>query len=705
MKHTFFTLTLFLLALLSTSCGNKKVAYQNPLPMAFGDPFLLKASDGKYYMYGTGGVSNGFKVYSSDDLVTWTDEGPIYQGGTSDSWATDCFWAPEVYERDGKYYLWFSANWKENPTKEQENFRIGVAVADKPTGPFKELFNQPVFDPGYPIIDANILFDDASGKTYLYYSRCCYKHAVDSEVSTWAKEKGWFDEIEESWIYGVELKPDFSGIIGEPVALLCPPQTMDDPQAEWENRSVTSHEVNRRWTEGSYIVKHKNLYYMLYSANFFGGKNYAVGYATSQNPLGPFTKAANNPVLQKDTEQGGIVTGTGHCMLIDIHNRLYCVYHGRTETTGDERMVFIDPIDIQPDGKLVAHQRAVTSDKRVFILTRSAFAGQQRYGANTWTGDITASWEVLEKQIPAGLNFSLCGIPHWNSDIGGFFLWQYPLMLDDPDYRELYARWIQFGTFCPMMRSHGEGAPREIYQFGKKGEPIYDAIEKYIRLRYSLLPYIYTTAWEVTANQSSFMRALAMDFAHDRNVWNIHNQYMFGKSLLVCPVTQPMYTQTVSDTIRVEDFSTVKSMRIYLPKNTEWYDFWTNQKHSGGQYIVKDTPIDILPLYVKAGSILPIGPEVQYSTEKSWDNLEIKVYPGCNGEFTLYEDENDNYNYEKGMYSTITMKWNDRTRMLTIENRKGEFSGMLKERKFNIVTADGAKKAVAYNGKKVTVKM
>ncbi len=147
MKHTFFTLTLFLLALLSTSCGNKKVAYQNPLPMAFGDPFLLKASDGKYYMYGTGGVSNGFKVYSSDDLVTWTDEGPIYQGGTSDSWATDCFWAPEVYERDGKYYLWFSANWKENPTKEQENFRIGVAVADKPTGPFKELFNQPVFDP------------------------------------------------------------------------------------------------------------------------------------------------------------------------------------------------------------------------------------------------------------------------------------------------------------------------------------------------------------------------------------------------------------------------------------------------------------------------------------------------------------------------------------------------------------------------------
>ena len=232
---------------------------------------------------------------------------------------------------------------------------LGLAASYDTTGPFKDLSDRPVFDPGYPIIDANILFDDASGKTYLYYSRCCYKHAVESEVSAWAKTKGWFDEIEESWIYGVELKPDFSGVIGEPVALLCPPKTMDDPQAKWENRSVTTHEVNRRWTEGSYMVKHGNLYYMLYSANFFGGKNYAVGYATSQSPLGPFIKAANNPVLQKNTEQGGIVTGTGHCMLIDIHNRLYCVYHGRTETTGDERMVFIDLIDIQPDGKLVVH--------------------------------------------------------------------------------------------------------------------------------------------------------------------------------------------------------------------------------------------------------------------------------------------------------------------------------------------------------------
>ena len=356
-------------------------------------------------------------------------------------------------------------------------------------------------------------------------------------------------------------------------------------------------------------------------------------------------------------------------------------------------------------GGVYEHQRTVTSDKRVFILTRSAFAGQQRYGANTWTGDVTASWDVLEKQIPAGLNFSLCGIPHWNSDIGGFFLWKYPLMLDDPDYRELYTRWIQFGAFCPMMRSHGEGAPREIYQFGEKGQPIYDAIAKYINLRYSLLPYIYTTSWEVTAHQSTFMRALMMDFAKDKNVWNIHNQYMFGKSLLVCPVTQPMYTTINADSLRAEDFSTVKSTRIYLPKGIDWYDFWTNQRQTGGQYIQKDTPIDIMPLYVKAGSILPIGPEVQYTTEKQWDNLEVRIYTGSNGEFTLYEDENDNYNYENGIYSTIAMKWNDRTRTFTIESRKGEFEGMPKERKFNILTTDGITKTVNYNGKKTVVKL
>ena len=370
-------------------------------------------------------------------------------------------------------------------------------------------------------------------------------------------------------------------------------------------------------------------------------------------------------------------------------------------------------------GGVYQHQRSVTSDKRVFILTRSAFAGQQRYGANTWSGDVVASWDALRQQISAGLNFSLSAIPYWNSDIGGFFLWNFKKTLSDPDYLELYARWIQFGTFCPMMRSHGTDAPREIYQFGKKGDKIYDAIEKYINLRYNLLPYIYSASWDVTANQSSMMRALVMDFAKDKQALDINNQYMFGKALLVCPVTKPMYSKISAegkDAARVEDYSVIKKEEIYLPKGTDWVDFWTGEKNSGGQTVNKETPVDIIPLYVKAGSILPIGPKVQYATEKQWDNLEIRVYPGADGEFTLYEDENDNYNYEKGMYSTITFTWDDAKKVLTINDRKGTFPGMLGERKFNIVSVSKNKgtgmnvvekfdKVLTYNGKKVLVKL
>jgi len=353
MKNHIFILSLFLLGFMVSCSGRRESTYRNPLPVAFGDPFILKASDGKYYLYGTGGVRDGFKAYVSENFVEWTDLGRIYQGNNDGQWCVANFWAPEVYEIDGKYYLWFSADWRENPTNELENFRIGVAVADQPWGPFTDLMNRPVFDPDYPIIDANLLFDN--GRVYLYYSRCCYKNPVESEVADWARAQGWFDEIEESWIYGVEIKPDFSDVIGDPVLLLRPPVSMDDQQAEWESRSVTSHEVNRRWTEGSYIIKDKDTYYMMYSGNYFGGKNYAVGYAISKNPLGAFTKADNNPVLQKNTEAGGAITGTGHNMVFSSGGKMYCVYHGRTEKTGDQRMVFIDQVEILPDGKLTVH--------------------------------------------------------------------------------------------------------------------------------------------------------------------------------------------------------------------------------------------------------------------------------------------------------------------------------------------------------------
>lgn len=334
--------------------------YTNPLKVVFGDPYVLYVKGDKYYMYGTGGVKNGFAVYSSADLVHWKSEGQVWsarnQHGWSDSTAgwDGAYWAPEVYEVKGKFYMFYSAQWKVNPNKEFENFRIGVAVADKPTGPFTDLRNQPVFDPGYPVIDANVMFD-TNGKLYLYYSRCAYKHPVKSEVADWAKHKGWFNEIEESWVYGVELKPDFSGVIGEPVLLLRPPVTMKDKQSEWESRSVLSKEVNRRWTEGSVTFRKGDTYYIMYSANYFGGKNYAVGYATSKKPLGPFIKSADNPVLSNNADKGGIVTGTGHNSITYSPDgkEMFCIYHGRTTATGDDRVVFIDRMKILQDGRLV----------------------------------------------------------------------------------------------------------------------------------------------------------------------------------------------------------------------------------------------------------------------------------------------------------------------------------------------------------------
>lgn len=366
-------------------------------------------------------------------------------------------------------------------------------------------------------------------------------------------------------------------------------------------------------------------------------------------------------------------------------------------------------------GGVATHQRKIDSSKRIFILTRSAFAGQQRYGANTWSGDVTASWEALRNQISAGLNFSLTAIPYWNSDIGGFFLTKFKNPVTNPNYRELYLRWLQFGAFCPMMRSHGADAPREIYQFGARGDKIYDAIEKSIRLRYRLLPYIYASSWEVTRQQSTMMRALVMDFPFDKNALDIQDEYLFGRSILVAPVTEKMYVKPVSvqgkDTIYTPDYSAIHSKQVYLPAGSNWVDFWSGKNFSGGQKINRETPLDIIPLYVKGGSILPFGPDVQFAAEKPWDTLEIRIYPGADGRFNLYEDENDNYNYEKGHFTTIPFSWNEKKRELVIGDRSGHYNGMLEKRIFKIVLVNENKgtgdlpslfpdKWVEYEGKK-----
>ncbi len=348
----------------NTAPRENTAGYTNPLEVEFGDPYILDNGDGTFYMYGTGGgAKDGFATYSSNNLTDWKYEGQVYYGNTESSWGVKNFWAPEVYLINGKYYLFFSADWRENPTDELENFRIGVAVSDRATGPFVDLSDKPLFDPGYPIIDANVLKDD-DGQYYLYYSRACYKHPVESEIADWAQKEGLYEEIEESWVYGIKLRPDFKDVIGEPVLLLNPPKKIDDKNAEWESRSVTAKEVNRRWTEGSFIFKHNGTYYIMYSANHFAGENYAVGYATGPSALGPFTKAANNPVLEKNTSSGGDVTGTGHNMVLflDDENKMYCVYHGRTKNTGNNRVVFMDEMEIGEDGQLAV--KGPTTDPR-----------------------------------------------------------------------------------------------------------------------------------------------------------------------------------------------------------------------------------------------------------------------------------------------------------------------------------------------------
>ena len=350
---------------------------------------------------------------------------------------------------------------------------------------------------------------------------------------------------------------------------------------------------------------------------------------------------------------------------------------------------------------IAEHQKAQNRDKRVVILTRSGHIGQQRLGSNTWSGDVQSTWEAFRNQIPAALNFTLMGIPNWNSDIGGFFAWHWRENggARNPEFQDLYNRWMQFGAFCPMMRSHGTDIPREIWQFGEPGDPIFESLAKSIRLRYRLLPYIYSTSWDVSANDGTFMRPLIMDYASDVNTHDLGGEYLFGRNILVAPVTKPE----------------VSTWDVYLPKGNDWWDFWTNRRIAGGTTDNKAVPMDIVPLYVKAGSIIPFGPDVQYSGEKKWDNLEIRIYPGADGSFTLYEDEFDNYNYEDGKSSRITFNWNDADNTLTISDREGNYPGMLKNRKFNVsvVNSDSASghqpepkaRKVSYSGKKTTVKL
>lgn len=316
-------------------------------------------------------------------------------------------------------------------------------------------------------------------------------------------------------------------------------------------------------------------------------------------------------------------------------------------------------------------QRSADPNKRVCILTRSAFAGQQRYATTIWSGDIAGEWGNLKASIPAGLGFCLSGMPYWTTDCGGFWV-KYPGGNKNKEYQELFTRWYQFAAFCPVFRVHGSNTEREMWYFGGENSTIYQTQLKFDKLRYRLMPYIYSLAGMVTQNNYTIMRALVMDFQNDKKAWNIKDQYMFGPSILVNPVTEYQ----------------AKTRSVYLPECKGWYDFWNDDFYKGGQNIEASTPIETMPLYVKAGAIIPFGPNLQYATEKPANPIELRVYTGDDGKFTLYEDENNNYNYEKGVFSLIPFIWDENTQTLTIGERQGTFPEMLKERTINIIFID-----------------
>ena len=350
-------------------------------------------------------------------------------------------------------------------------------------------------------------------------------------------------------------------------------------------------------------------------------------------------------------------------------------------------------------------QRLAAPNQRVFNLTRSGFAGQQRYAAATWSGDVTSTWTALRKQITAGTSFSLSGIPYWTMDIGGFevpprFEKPEPNPTDVEEWRELNTRWFQFGTFAPLLRVHGQFPYREMWEFGGEESAAYKSILKFDNLRYRLLPYIYSLAGQVTQNGGTIMRPLVMDFREDAKARNITDQFMFGPAFLVNPVTTYK----------------ARTRSVYLPNATAWYDFWTGASFASGQTINAPAPYETMPLYIKAGSIIPFGPELQYTNEKAADPITLFVYAGANGSFTLYEDEGLNYNYEKGAFARIPIRWNQAAHTLTIGNREGAFDGMLEDRKFNVVLVSKSKpvgfsfapkinRTIHYSGRSVTVRL
>lgn len=346
-------------------------------------------------------------------------------------------------------------------------------------------------------------------------------------------------------------------------------------------------------------------------------------------------------------------------------------------------------------GNVYEHWRKETDQKRAILLTRSAFAGQQRNATVEWSGDIFSTFYTLKKQVAAGLNFAISGMPYWTTDVGGYFSPYGDDSAKNPDFQELYTRWFEYGTFCPILRTHGHRNVNELYEYG----PQASTLIAYDKLRYRLLPYTYSLAWKVTHEDYTIQRPLVMDWRADEKARAIGDQFMFGPSILVNPVTDAGAT----------------SRFVYLPQAAAWYDFWTSEKLNGSQTILAQAPLPRIPLYVRAGAILPFGPEREYAGQNPDAPIEIRIYPGADGSFDLYQDQGDTYAYEKGEHAEIPMHWDDATRTLTIDARKGSYPGMPGNLSFHVVIAGPGQaagmepssqfKEVSYSGSEVSVKL
>ncbi len=373
-------------------------------------------------------------------------------------------------------------------------------------------------------------------------------------------------------------------------------------------------------------------------------------------------------------------------------------------------------------------QRQTTNAKRVINLTRSSYAGQHRYATITWSGDISATWETLRRSIPEGVNFCVTGEPYWTLDIGGFFVKNDPTLwfwrgdydagcrgltdgnalepdpndcgCTDKGFWELYTRWLQYAAFLPIFRSHGTDAAREIWRFGEPGTPFYDTLAKFIRLRYQLIPYIYSLAARVTLNSYTIVRAPALAFPDDPVTYALTDQFLFGPAFMVCPVTRPMYFERNSLALQ----NLEKQRAVYLPRGCKWYDYWTEKAYDGGQMMKADAPLEILPLFIPAGSIIPMSPVMQYVDERPDAPYEIRIYRGASSSFALYEDAGDGYDYEKGEYAIVNLCWDEQRSELIIGRRSGAFRGMVQSREYELVFISDSHretKKVLYGGDEI----